>query len=374
MKCVAVVPQGLETQGVEELIALGVDSARPLRRCIAFEASKACFYRLHLQARLPFRLLREIARFKCKDQKSLYLGIQKAIDWELWLKPTMSFRVDVSGSSNIFNHSHFTALQVKNAIVDFQRRLWGCRSNVDLENPDFCLHLHLNQHEAILSLDGYKRSLHKRGYRSAVGIAPMKENLASGLIKLTGWNGSVPLVDPLCGSGTFLIEAASLALGLAVGKGRRFLFEQWADFELNMWENIVNDLNRKIPSRQSLPQILGSEKDSNIFKQAQHNVHLANLERSISLVNNDFQDLQLPSQKGLIVCNPPYGKRLGCIDSLPSLYERLGSFFKNNASGWELWLLSGDSELTRFLRMKSSRKFPISNGGIDCRWIKYLVH
>ena len=236
MNGIAVLPPGFEALGLEELSSLGAQSLRPLKRAVAFKADMACFYRMHLRARLPFRLLREMACFPCIDPSSLYEGVQASLEWERWLHPSMSFRVDVSGGCEGLPHSHYSALQVKNAVIDLQRTLWGDRSSVNLEDPEICLHLHLSQKGAVLSLDGSSKSLHRRGYRAAMGEAPLKENLAAGLISLSQWDGIVPLVDPLCGSGTLLIEAASAVLGLAPGLNRSFLLEGWADFDKPLWE------------------------------------------------------------------------------------------------------------------------------------------
>ncbi len=374
MQAIAVLPQGLEEEGAKELTALGAKAVRPLRRAAAFEADMACFYRLHLQARLPFRLLREIAQFPCRGPKELYSGVQSAFDWERWLHPSMSFRVDVTGSTPELSHSHFTALQVKNALVDLQREFWHQRSDIDLDNPDLCLHLHLNREGAVLSLDGSAGSLHRRGYRAAMGIAPLKENLAAGLIRLSGWNGAVPLVDPLCGSGTLLIEAASQALGLAPGLNRSFLLEGWADFKPNLWQEEQQRASRRERRNEQLPTIIGCEQEPTIADQAQANVAAAGLEQTISIQSNDFRNLILPEQPGIIVCNPPYGERLGREDDLEDLYQDLGRFAKERASGWQLWLLSGNPKLSGSLKMKASRRIPISNGGIDCRWLHYSIH
>ena len=236
MKVIAVLSPGLELQGAKELLELGVSSAKPQKRCVAFETDIRTLYRVNLLARLPFRFLREIAQFPCNTPQDLYQNVRSSFDWHTWLKPTMSFRVDVSGIGNALRHTHFTALQVKNAIVDLQRERWGSRSDIDVVNPDLCIHLHLAYNHAILSLGTSSKTLHKRGYRPAMGIAPLKENLAAGLIRLSKWDGSVPLVDPLCGSGTFLIEAVSAVLGLAPGVERSFLVENWADFDQTLWE------------------------------------------------------------------------------------------------------------------------------------------
>ena len=373
IKGVCVLPQGLEEAGVTELVALGAKAVKPLRRAASFEANMACLYRLHLQCRLPFRLLREMSRFPCDGRESLYSGIQEGLNWERWLHPAMSFRVDVTGTAPGLNHSHYTALQVKNAVVDRQREIWGQRSSIDLENPDVCLHLHLDREGAVLSLDGSGGSLHRRGYRAAMGMAPLKENLAAGLIRLSGWTGTTPLVDPLCGSGTLLIEAASLAAGHAPGLNRSFALEGWADFDDELWEEECSRARERQEHEPLQPIIIGCEQNPSIANQARSNAEAAGLSHLISIQTGDFRDLNLPEGPGTLVCNPPYGERLGADQDLEALYSDLGAMVKTQCSGWDFWLLSGNPGITGALRMKASRRIPINNGGIDCRWLHYQV-
>ena len=371
ISAVAVLPQGLENAGCEELQALGAHEVRPLRRAAAFQADMACLYRLHLQARLPFRLLRQMARFPCLGRDDLYDGIRRAMNWERWLHPSMTFRVDVTGTAPGLNHSHYSALQVKNALVDQQRDLWGERSSVDLENPDLSLQVHLRGGDAVLSLDGSGGSLHRRGYRAAMGAAPLKENLAAGLIKLTEWNGSTPLVDPCCGSGILLIEAALSALQQAPGLGRQFALEGWADFDQELWRRECERARTRQRQPQTLPPIVGFEQDPEIAEQARDNVRAAGLEACIIIYTGDFLDQTLPDLPGVLVCNPPYGHRIGDEQQLEALYRDLGTYAKQNAAGWQLWLLSGNRSLTGALRLKASKRIPVSNGGLDCRWLHY---
>ena len=369
----AVVPQGLEAAAGEELSALGAHTVKAGRRAVSFQAEMACLYRLHLQARLPFRLLRQVARFPCQGRDDLYDGIRHALDWERWLHPSMTFRVDVTGTAPGLNHSHFTALQVKNALVDAQRDLWGERSSIDLDDPDLSLHLHLGRGEAQLSLDGSGGSLHRRGYRAAMGAAPLKENLAAGLIRLTGWDGSEPLVDPCCGSGVLLIEAALTALQQAPGLERRFALEGWADFQPDLWDKEVDRARQRRRGDLTLPPLLGIETDPTIADQARANVEAAGLSGVIRICTGSFQAEALPDGPGVLVCNPPYGQRIGDEQELDALYGALGQFVRQEASGWQLWLLSGNPKLTGALRLKASRRIPISNGGIDCRWLQYEI-
>ena len=383
IQATAVVPPGLEEAAAAELAALGAEATKPLRRAVGFRCDLATLYRMHLQARLPFRILRQLASFACHSRDDLYEGIQRAIDWDQWLPPERSFRVDASGSAPGLNHSHYSALQVKNAVVDWQRQHWGARSSVDLDSPDLSLHLHLGGGLASLSVDGSGSSLHRRGYRARMGLAPLKENLAAGLIRLTGWDGSVPLADPLCGSGTLLIEAAAMALGRAAGlevatdQGRPLALQRWCDFDPAMWQQelqAARALAREtLGDGRPLAAVVGSDADPEVIEQARANAAAAGVGPWVSLQRAACRDFQPPPGQGIVVCNPPYGARIGAGDDLALLYGELGAMVKERCSGWTLWLLSGNPELTGALRMKASRRVPISNGGIDCRWLRYDI-
>ena len=373
MKLVASISQGLEKEGAKELIELGAKSVKASRKHISFEADMACLYRIHLRARLSFRFLREIFRFNCHGPLELYSGVQRSIDWENWLQPKQSFRVDVTGFGEGLSHTHFTALQVKNAIIDLQRERWGSRSSIDLHNPDVCFHVHLGNSQAIFSVDGSHSSLHKRGHKPAVGIAPIKETLAAGLMRMTEWDGTINLVDPLCGSGTFLIEAVSMLLGIASGIDRQFLFKNWPDFDNFNWDKELKMARKMRPLDNKLPKIIGCEVDQKIAKSTSDNIIKAGLERYIEIINCPFQEYQLPCGSGLLVCNPPYGKRLGEYDELPNLYKQIGEYCKKQASGWDLWLLSGNPKLSKYIGMKANRRFQVNNGSIDCRWLNYKI-
>ena len=443
----AVVPPGLEQVAAAELAALGAEEVRPLRRAVACRTDLAGFYRLHLRARIPFRFLRELARFPCRGRADLHYGVQHAADWDHWLPPEASFKVEASGSLPELNHSHYTALEVKNALVDLQRQRWGSRSMVNLEDPDLALHLHLSPGRpfgsggggpihpgnpyggsrgnngrggggrgptgndpgqgggmAILSLEGGGSSLHRRGYRAAMGLAPLKENLAAGLIALTGWDGSVPLVDPLCGSGTLLLEAAAAALGHAPGlrppselgsaatghgrafgptassrpaAARSFSFERWPDFDPGLWRREVEAAAAQTrPARadgSAVAPLVGIEQDPAVLAQARANAAAAGLAEHLRLEPGDFRDFSPPPGPGILVCNPPYGDRLGRGDDLEALYADLGRMVRERCSGWTLWLLSGNPALTGALRLKASQRIAVSNGGIDCRWLRYEI-
>ena len=373
MNVVASSPEGLEKSLAEEISSLGGFNINTYKRFINFECDFETFYRVHFYSRLAFRFYREIASFNCYDKKSLYAGVRDSFDWLNWLHFDKTFNVQVTGRTSSLSHTHYTALEVKNSITDLQKAVWNKRSNISLDNPDFIIHLHLNNNKAILSLQSSVESLHKRGYRPAIGNAPLKENLASGLINMTQWNGKVPLIDFMCGSGTFLIEAVNQFLGVPINIDQVYLFENWLDFRKDIYLNEKNKAKNKIINYEKLPTIIGCEINKKVFEQANVNISLAGLENYIELINNDFLALQLSCTPGIIICNPPYGKKLGDENELICLYEQMGIFLKNNFSGWEFWLLSGNPKLTKYLKMKSSLKIPVSNGGIDCRWIKYLI-
>ena len=373
MNVVASSPEGLEKSLAEEISNLGGFNINTYKRFINFECDFETFYRVHFYSRLAFRFYREIASFNCYDKQSLYAGVRDSFDWLNWLHFDKTFNVQVTGRTSSLSHTHFTALEVKNSITDLQQAVWNKRSNISLDNPDFIIHLHLNNNKAILSLQSSVESLHKRGYRPAIGNAPLKENLASGLINMTQWNGKVPLIDFMCGSGTFLIEAVNQFLGVPINIDQVYLFENWLDFRKDIYLNEKNKAKNKIINYEKLPTIIGCEINKKVFEQANVNISLAGLENYIELINNDFLALQLSCTPGIIICNPPYGKKLGDENELICLYEQMGIFLKSNFSGWEFWLLSGNPKLTKYLKMKSSLKIPVSNGGIDCRWIKYLI-
>ena len=373
MNVIASSPEGLEKNLAQEIFDLGGFNINTYKRSVTFECDYAAFYRVHFYSRIAFRFYREVARFSCYDRRSLYEGIRESFPWLKWLPSNKTFNVQVSGRSSALSHSHFTALEVKNSITDLQKSVWNKRSNISLDNPDLVIHLHLNNELAVVSLQSTFESLHKRGYRPAIGIAPLKENLASGLLKMTEWNGTKPLIDIMCGSGTFLIEAVNQLLKVPLNFQQSYLFENWIDFQKDTFLDEKYHAKQRSINFSNLPRIIGCEINEDVFEQAKSNVLLAGLDKYIDLQNNDFSNIKFQSKDGLIVCNPPYGKQLGSENALIDLYDAMGKFLKANFSGWEFWLLSGNPRLTRYLKMKSSLKIPVSNGGIDCRWIKYLI-
>ncbi len=373
MYVIASSPEGLEKYLASEIIDLGGFNINTYKRSVSFECDYATFYRIHFFSRVAFRFYRQVSRFACCDRLSLYEGVRDSFDWLKWLPSEKTFNVQVTGRTSLLSHSHFTALEVKNSITDLQQSVWNKRSNISLDNPDLIIHLHLDNDRGVLSLQSTFESLHKRGYRPAIGNAPLKENLASGLLKITEWNGTKPLVDLMCGSGTFLIEAINQILKVPLKFHQFYLFENWLDFNKSIYLEEKNKAQKRVITFEKLSKTIGCEINKDVFDQAKVNIKLAGLENYIELQNDDFKNIQFKSSEGLVLCNPPYGKKLGDENELITLYQDMGEFLKRNFSGWEFWLLSGNPKLTRYLKMKSSLKIPVSNGGIDCRWIKYLI-
>ena len=374
MNVVASSPEGLEKFLAKEISDFGGKQVKIIKRSVSFKCDLATFYRLHFYSRIAYRFYREVARFPCSDKNSLYKGVQSSFDWITWLPTNKTFCVQVTGKNFFLRHTHFTALQVKNAIIDLQKKFLGSRSDISIKTPYLIIHLHLNNEEAILSLQSTVDSLHKRGYRPLMAHAPLKENLAAGLIQITEWDGNKPLIDIMCGSGTLLIEAISQYLRIPNITKKNYLFENWIDFNPDIFTSEKLKLKTNNPKNLKISKVIGCEINIDIFEQAQQNISLAGLDNFIEMFNIDFANLIIKEEPGIILCNPPYGRRIGDEQELINLYSQLGEFLKQNCSGWTFWLLSGNSKLTKFLKMKASLKIPINNGGIDCRWIKYLIN
>ena len=372
MNIIASSPEGLEQVLAKEINNYGGSNIAIKRRCVSFRCDYQTFYRLHFFSKIAFRFYRQISSFQCFNKNSLYEGVQSSFDWLKWLPIDKTFCVYVTGKNCNLNHSHFTSLQVKNAIVDLQKAAYGQRSNICIDNPFLIIHLHLHDNQAILSLQSTVESLHKRGYRPSLGNAPLKENLAAGLLKITEWDSSIPLIDLMCGSGTFLIESVSNALNIPHIK-KNYLFKNWLDFNEIIYNQEILKIQNNISNKKKFFKVIGCEIDKEVFIQAKNNISLSGFSQYIEIYNRDFCNFQIDSKPGIIVCNPPYGKKIGDEKNLIDLYLKIGSYLKSNLSGWEFWLLSGNPLLTKYLKMKASLKIPVSNGGVNCRWIKYAI-
>lgn len=372
----ATVARGLEPIAAQELERLGASDVRPDFTGVHFVGDRSLLYRVNLWARTIFRVLVTLREFHCPDADRLYQEVQK-IPWEKYLQPHNTLAVNATGGNQKLNHTHFTALQVKNAIVDQQRRQFGQRSSIDTQNPDLLINAHIYQNRCILSLDSSGSSLHKRGYRPAMGLAPLKETLAAALLDMAEWEPSLPFLDPLCGSGTLPLEASLKALNIAPGLFRRqFAFEKWSDFDEPLWQQLLQEAETSELSELKAP-ILGCDRDLDILNQARINAEQCGVADKLTFTQKDLSVLSLldaPADKGVIICNPPYGERIGDAKELGDLYKLLGDVFKQSFKGWTAFVLTGNKELAKRVGLKASRRIPVYNGSIPCTLLKYELY
>ena len=366
----ATVARGLEEIAAQELEALGGENVNPTFTGIEFQGDQKLLYKVNLWSRLIFRVLVPIQKFPCHNAKQLYKGVQ-SINWDNYLSPEQSLMVHCTGKNKQLNHSHFSALQVKNAIADQQREDFGKRSDVNLENPDLIINLHIEETYAILSLDSSGESLHRRGYRPAMGTAPLKETFAAALLTMSDWETHLPLLDPMCGSGTFPIEAGLQSLNIAPGLFRKeFAFEKWSDFNSKLWQQLKEEAKQQQLSE--LPaRIYGRDRASEMLEQAKSNAKNCHLHQHLDLAKMELENLEPPSDQGIIICNPPYGKRVGEVKELGQLYKQLGDVFKQRFKGWTAYVLSGNKELTKQIGLRTSKRIPVYNGSIACTLLRY---
>lgn len=369
----ATVARGLEAIAAQELENLGAKEVRPDFTGVHFVGDQALLYRVNLWARTIFRVLVPIREFYCPNAEILYQEVQK-IDWDEYLKPDNTLAVNCTGGNQKLNHTHFTALQVKNAIVDQQRLKLGQRSSVDVQNPDVEINVHIHQDRCILSLNSSGTSLHRRGYRQAMGAAPLKETLAAALLDIAEWDASIAFLDPLCGSGTLSLEAGLKALNIAPGLFRtKFSFESFPNFDSQLWQQLREEAqNSRIPDLKAL--ILGSDRDPNVLLQARSNAQRCSIEDQIKFTQTELSQLEAPANSGMIICNPPYGERLGEAKELGTLYKTLGDVFKQRFKGWTAFVLTGNKELAKKVGLKASRRIPVYNGSLPCTLLKYELY
>ncbi|NJN01347.1 MAG: RNA methyltransferase [Leptolyngbyaceae cyanobacterium SL_1_1] len=369
----ATVARGLEPLAAEELEKLGAREVKPGFCGVEFTGDRALLYRANLWARLPFRILLQLNEFACQNADDLYRGIQK-IDWQPYLTSDQTLAVTATGKTQKLNHSHFTALQVKNAIVNQQSATLDSRSNVDTQDPDVRVNVHISRDRCVVSLDSSGDSLHRRGYRPAMGDAPLKESLAAALIQLSDWQPDMPFLDPLCGSGTLPIEASLMALNIAPGLYRdRFGFETWPDFDVDLLDQLLKEADACQLADLPAP-IWGSDRDADIIDQARTNASNCGVEDQIAFAQTDLADLEAPSDSGVLLCNPPYGERLGMESDLGAFYELLGDIFKQRFKGWTAYVLSGNKALASHIGLKSSQRIPVFNGSLPCQLMKYELY
>ncbi|ERN40276.1 putative N6-adenine-specific DNA methylase [Rubidibacter lacunae KORDI 51-2] len=365
--------RGLEEIAARELQQLGAALVQPEVAGVAFTGDRATLYKANLWLRTVFRVLVPLAEFPCRSAQDLFRGTY-AISWEEYLPPHLTLAVYCTGSNRQLNHTHFSALQVKNAIVDRQRQQFGKRSSIDTQEPDVAVHLHIRGDRGTVSLDSSGSSLHRRGYRPAVGHAPLKETLAAGLLALGDWQPELPLLDPMCGSGTLLLEAGAIACNIAPGLFRQeFGFQRWLDFDAELWDRLVFEARQQQRSELPAP-IVGSDLDPEAILQCRDNARRCGLGDRLHFECRDLAEVTAPADRGVMICNPPYGKRLGDEEELCELYKQLGDIFKQRFTGWTAYVLSGSKELSKCIGLRASQRLPVYNGPLRCTLLRYELY
>lgn len=360
---------GLESVLAEELIALGANNIQIGRRMVSFSGNKELMYRANFQLHTAIRILKPIATFKARSAEDMYDEVKK-IDWSLYIEKGKTFSVDSVVYSDEFRNSRFVTYKVKDAIVDQFREKIGDRPNVSVTNPDIRLHIHIAEDEASLSLDSSGESLHRRGYRQESVEAPLNEVLAAGMILMTGWKGETDFIDPMCGSGTLLIEAALIARNISPGVFRKeFAFEKWPDFDADLFDMIYNDDSQE---KEFNHHIYGYDINIKAVNTARLNVRAAGLTKDITVEEQDFKDFSKPQQKSIMITNPPYGERIS-TPNLLNTYKMIGERLKHAFGGNDAWILSYREECFDQIGLKPSIKIPVFNGSLECEFRKYAM-
>lgn len=359
--------KGLEEVLADELLHLGANNIQIQRRAVQFTGDKSLMYKANLWLRTASRVLKPVATFQARDADEVYSKI-KELDWEKYISCNSSIAIDSTVYSDIFRHSRYVTYRVKDAIADFFMERFGKRPNVKLNDPDLYINIHIAQTTVTVSLDSSGESLHKRGWRSEQTEAPINEALAAGMLLMAGWDGRSDLIDPMCGSGTFLIEAAMIALNIPPGIYRdKFAFEKWNDFDGELFEMLYNDESN---NREFRHRIFGSDSSYYAIKVAEKNVKNAGLQQYITLQQVAIQELKPQSQNALIITNPPYGERLE-PKNIFKLYDNIGTALKHKFSGSTAWIISSNKDALKQIGLKPSKKIPLLNGDLDCLFVKY---
>ncbi len=371
-KMVATTISGLEEVLADELRKLGAQDVKEGIRCVYFSGDKGFLYKVNIALRTAIRILKPIKKSKIFDEEDLYEAIQR-VKWERFLDVDGTFAIDaVVHSRNFTTNSHYISLKSKDAIADYFVHKYKKRPNVDLKYPDIKVHIHIHKEWLTISLDSSGESLHKRGYRSATNIAPINEVLAAGLVLLSGYKGDENFIDPMCGSGTILIEAAMIANNIPANINRKhFAFENWKDYDEDLYFVIQDSLLKKI--RSSHFKIMGFDKAPSAVTKANQNIINANLDEFIGVHHvNFFNSKKEVFGKTSIVFNPPYGERLN-IDT-EEFYRKIGDTLKHNYPDSTAWLITSDIQALKHVGLRTSKRIPIKNADLDCRFVKYELY
>ena len=367
----AICPKGLGEVLEKELHELGITATEKIASGVFFDTNWAGCYKVNLHSRIASRVIKPILDFPAYNADDIYHNIQKH-DFTKYIDADQTLKVDASVKDSAINDQRFLAMRVKDAIVDQFTEAFGQRPDVDNARPALRVHIQGHKNEYHVSIDTSGESLFMRGYRLEAGEAPLKENLAAGLLAVSEWDKKSPLVDPLCGSGTFLIEAAMMAMNIAPGSLRRvgFGFMHLKGFKQDEWDKLVDEaINAEITE---LPfKFYGSDVDRKVLRAAKTNAERAGVDQVIEFKANPVATFEPPCESGMIVTNPPYAIRLGDEDNVRDIYRDLSHTLKHKFKGWNAWILSGNKDLILDLKLKSTKKHFVYNGAIECRFLKY---
>ena len=365
---VATTIQGLEDVLEQEIKALGGHIVSKARRAIIFEGDQALMYKANYMLRTALRILMPIDLFIVQNETQLYKAIQ-SINWPFYFDLDYTFAINVSGKSKIFTHSQYVALKCKDAIVDQFRDRFGKRPNVNTDQPDFMINIHIQEDRVEVLLDSSGESLHKRGYKIHNGEAPLSEVLAAGMILLTEWNGEVPLYDLMCGSGTILTEASLIATRTPPQiKRSYFAFRQWKDYDADLWQKIQTEaLNQ---SRPAPAKLYGGDKSLKAIKNTTENLENIEMDDYVVMALQDFERIEGEKEPGVIVMNPPYDERLK-VDDVVAMYRRMGDVMKKNFSGCDAYVISSNIDALKKFGLSPARRYPLHNGPLECRMYKF---
>lgn len=370
-RCFAPCPRGLEALLQQELGALGATDLRQTEGGVGFSGGLAAVYRANLESRIASRILLEVAHVPYRTEQDIYVAAS-ALSWPQWFTPARTIKVKTSAQHCPLKSIDFVTLRIKDAICDTFTKLKGTRPSVNSNRPDIRIDAFLDATHLTLYLGTTGDSLFKRGFRESTVEAPLRENLAAGIVQLTGWNGTTPLLDPLCGGGTIALEAAMLARKIAPGLGRRFAFELFSNFDPALWKTVQAQAQAKqLPS--SPAPIYASDRDAHAVQTAKDQFMRAGVASDIALTQTDLFDLTPPQEPGTIVMNPPYGVRLGTQADLDVFYPKLGSWLKTRCVGWRVYLFTGDLRAPKLIGLAPTKRTPLFNGAIECRLYEFLI-
>jgi putative N6-adenine-specific DNA methylase len=361
-------PRGLEELLFQELSSLGAKEPSVTPGGVAFSGNWETCYRANLWSRIASRILWRVADFSYRNEAELYAAA-RAVAWPRYFSVQKKIRVNVTAQKSPLKSLEFATLKVKDAVCDVFRDKGGSRPDVDRAAPDVRIHAFLEEAKGILYLDTSGEALFKRGWRMDVAEAPLRENLAAGIILLSGWKFDQPLLDPMCGGGTLLSEAAAMARGRAPGAKRGFGFEKLSVFDGKLWEKVRTE--RTVAPVE--PRLYGSDTDPAALQAARRNLGAAGVERWVKLEQSDVLERAAPEGAGVMVANPPYGERIGSADELALFYPRLGDSLKKRFAGWRCYIFTADLRLPRLIRLEPSRRTPLWNGSLECRLYEFEI-